>query len=199
MERRVYLKELERELKKLPKQELQEVIQYYKEYFDDAGPENEQSVIGELGQPKDAADQILKEKAIKRLEAPREAAKKGMSTIWIVILAVCAVPVGLPVALAVVIILLALVICLLSVCLAIGISGVAFILSGIIGIVCGITFLPGFPPDGIAVLGVGFTSVGIGLLCLLLTGCAFRGGTLVLAKVMSNFLMRGKKDEKEMD
>lgn len=34
-------------------------IEYFSEYFDEAGPENEQQVMEELGEPKEAARELL--------------------------------------------------------------------------------------------------------------------------------------------
>lgn len=47
-----YLAKLDRYLRKLPKDDYQEAMDYFREYFDEAGPENEEAVIAELGTPK---------------------------------------------------------------------------------------------------------------------------------------------------
>ena len=52
MTRNEYLGALRQELRSLPLQEQEEALRYYEEYFDDAGPENEQKVIAELGSPR---------------------------------------------------------------------------------------------------------------------------------------------------
>lgn len=46
-----YLRTLARELRKLPKEEFDTAMDYYTEYFEDAGPEKEQEIIQELGIP----------------------------------------------------------------------------------------------------------------------------------------------------
>ena len=48
MTRNDYLKQLDKHLKKLPQQDYQEAMDYFTEYFDEAGPENEAQVIQEL-------------------------------------------------------------------------------------------------------------------------------------------------------
>ena len=50
-----YLKQLEKYLRKLPQSDYEDAMEYFTEYFADAGPENEQAVIKELGTPKQAA------------------------------------------------------------------------------------------------------------------------------------------------
>ena len=59
MKRTEYLAQLDKYLKKLPKNDYQEAMDYFVEYFDEAGPENEESVIAELGSPKEAAHDIM--------------------------------------------------------------------------------------------------------------------------------------------
>lgn len=58
MNRNRFMKELEQLLWDLPAGERQEAIQYYSDYFDDAGPENEARVIKELGSPAQVAETI---------------------------------------------------------------------------------------------------------------------------------------------
>ena len=51
MNREQFIAQLARLLQDLPPAERQEAIRYYQEYFDDAGEENEDAVIRELGSP----------------------------------------------------------------------------------------------------------------------------------------------------
>ena len=51
MSRREFLAQLERLLWDIPVQEREEALEFYNNYFDDAGAENESSVIQELGSP----------------------------------------------------------------------------------------------------------------------------------------------------
>lgn len=59
MNRKEYLQKLEKHLKHLPKEDFQDTLDYFNEHFDEAGPENEQAIIQELGTPKEAARDIL--------------------------------------------------------------------------------------------------------------------------------------------
>jgi len=58
MTKEEYLQALERELASIPDTERQDVLEYYREYFDEAGPENEEQVLRELGAPSALAEQI---------------------------------------------------------------------------------------------------------------------------------------------
>ena len=61
MTRAEYLAELDSHLITLPKEERDMAVAFYEEYFEDAGPENEQSVIDELGKPFNLARSIIGE------------------------------------------------------------------------------------------------------------------------------------------
>ena len=58
-EKIAYLAELRRLLATLPQEERDAALTYYEEYFDDAGPEEIERVIGELGPARALAAQIL--------------------------------------------------------------------------------------------------------------------------------------------
>lgn len=58
MNRIEFIAELERLLQDISAEERNEAVQYYRDYFEDAGMENEQHIIEELGSPKKVADTI---------------------------------------------------------------------------------------------------------------------------------------------
>lgn len=51
MTRKEFMAELAARLHRLPQEDLQAALQYYEEYFDEAGSQNEQAVINELKVP----------------------------------------------------------------------------------------------------------------------------------------------------
>ena len=95
-----YLKQLEKYLRKLPQSDYEDAMEYFTEYFADAGPENEQAVIKELGTPKQAAAELMRNLLDKKVDE-REAMEKeekqkekkkttGANVVWIAILALFA-------------------------------------------------------------------------------------------------------------
>lgn len=58
MNKEIFLNDLRRFLSDIPQEEREQAIAYYEDYFEDAGPENEQRIIQELGSPVDIAKQI---------------------------------------------------------------------------------------------------------------------------------------------
>ena len=141
MSREVFLADLEHQLRHLDKAECQDVLEFYKEYFDEAGPENEQKVLEELGDPKEIAKNLNIQSAFNQAEANPKSAKKGLRAVWIGIGAFFAAPVALPlalaaaiVALALVIVLIALLITFFAVVLCLGVGAVAAVVMAAIAL-----------------------------------------------------------------
>ncbi len=61
MNRREFLMRLQQALSGMPEEERRRAMEYYENYFDEAGPENEAEVLAELGAPEKAAADILRE------------------------------------------------------------------------------------------------------------------------------------------
>ena len=104
-----FLDQLEKLLWDISPEERKEALEYYKNYFEDAGKENESQVLNELGSPKKVADNLkesLKEEkqsadetttySVAKAEKEKNASDKNLKIILLVILAVVAAPVVLP-------------------------------------------------------------------------------------------------------
>lgn len=61
LDRQEFMRQLEQLLLFVPIQEKEEALQYYNDYFEDAGPENEQEVIASLGSPEKIAENIKRD------------------------------------------------------------------------------------------------------------------------------------------
>lgn len=61
MNRAEFMRQLESLLQSIPAAEREEALQYYNDYFDDAGDENEQDVIEALGNPARVAENIKRD------------------------------------------------------------------------------------------------------------------------------------------
>ena len=78
MNRKEFLDELAFLLQDIEDVEREEAIQYYQDYFDEAGVENEQQVINELGTPEKVAA-IIKAGINESFEQDIEYSDKGMA------------------------------------------------------------------------------------------------------------------------
>ena len=61
MSKEEFLSQLEHQLSGMPENEKQEALQYYRDYFEDAGKEKEGEVLAALGSPEDVARNIREE------------------------------------------------------------------------------------------------------------------------------------------
>lgn len=157
------------ELSKMPRGEMQAAMEYYDEYFDEAGPEREQEAIRELGSPEKIAAQIKADYAMRQLGEPGmvRSPRKGLRAFLWVILGVFAAPVALPVAIALGVCVLAVFICLFAVAISLIIAFGATCVSGIALVGVGIAGLSGSLAAGIMLIGMGLVSAGItAILCV---------------------------------
>lgn len=107
-----FLAELENKLRHLPEIERREAMEYYREYFEEAGKDREQEVIAELKSPSHIASKILAEFATKEMNATFTAKKtktkkqksgsRGLKVFGFMLLALFAAPIAVPVLIAVV-------------------------------------------------------------------------------------------------
>lgn len=195
MNRAEYMRRLEYRLRKLPKEEYEKAISYFIEYFEDAGIENESQAIEDLGTPEMAADQIIREFAVKNAKAPVKDVKHGVSAIWIGILAVFAAPFALPFAamLGVLGIMLVLVVLILIFCVFLMTISVA--VSSIPCIVIGVWMLFISFADGLATLGMGFIGLGIGILLVMGSIALGRGALHMTTRLFGKIAKGGRQHE----
>lgn len=114
-----YLAKLDKYLKKLPKEDYQEAMDYFREYFDEAGPENEEEVIAELGTPKEAAHDIISRLLDEKIVEDEKTPKNRAVIFWIAILAILASPVALPLIFLLLMIIVAIVAVVVSILVAV--------------------------------------------------------------------------------
>lgn len=97
MTRTEYMEQLEKHLKKLPRKEYQAAVNYFKEYFDDAGPHGEAALIEELGSPKEAASDIINNILDRHIEEEMTTERKSKTkTVWLALLALLSLPIAVP-------------------------------------------------------------------------------------------------------
>ena len=99
MTRTEYLAELEKYLKKLPRKDYEEAMDYFTEYFDEVGPEGEAAAIAELGSPKEAAHEIMLNLLDKKVEGDNQDSSSSKNTkniVQIAILSILAAPLAIP-------------------------------------------------------------------------------------------------------
>ena len=71
-----FLGDLSRLIADLPQEEIEQAMEYYEDYFADAGPEKEQEIIRDFISPAYIAEQ-LREASLQRQKAAAQASPRG--------------------------------------------------------------------------------------------------------------------------
>lgn len=193
MSRRAFMARLDELLADITEAEKDEALSYYEEYFEDAGPENEEEVIQSLGSPEKVAATIkagLLENAEEEGEFSEtgytnsyydvkdEVAtinnKKGLGGIgtggWIIILILClfALPILGPLLLGILGTIFGVLIAIAAVIFAVLVTGVALVAAAVAMVVAGFATLFATPVVGVALIGAALIVAGIGILMAIL-------------------------------
>ena len=126
-----FISRLKFKLSKLPEEDRENALRYYTDYFEDAGPDHEEEILAELGNPDEVAAQILSDYAIHSMEAQPRSVKRGLSAVWMVLLSVFAAPIALPLAITAVAVGLVLILCVLVVLLCLYVVVFTFLAAGL--------------------------------------------------------------------
>ncbi len=193
MNRVVFMKQLESLLQNVSPTEREEALQYYNDYFDDAGKENEQEVIEALGNPAAIAENIRRDLYGAGNTSYQREADDSRAVIQYRPNTASAVP---PVkeedkGLSAGVIALIVVLVVLSSPIWIGLAGCLFgLLAGVIAALFGLII--GFGAAFLSLIAVMVVLVVVGLMCIVtspLTGVALIGGGLVCGAIGLLFLM----------
>lgn len=168
MNREEYLKELDRYLKRLPKKDYESAMEHFEEYFEDAGAESEQSVIEELGTPREAASEVLENLLEEnQKELAQEDGKKWFPKgkgIWISGLAILAAPIGVPLALTAIVMILTAGLIIMTMVLCVFVLSLASLFVGAKLLLRGIVAIPFSIPGALIVCGTGLAMIGCSIL-----------------------------------
>ncbi len=209
MNRKEFLRKLQLELYKLPRHEIDDAIAYYNEYFEEAGVDQEQAVIKELGTPSKIATQIKADYAVRQLESmesnrsnsdgnyntgtgsnKNDKAPGKLSAAWWVVIGIVggifAAPVAIPVAFALAAVLVGLFITIVALLFAGLVTAIVLIVLSIVAVIVGLTLLATSAPLAVLVIGLGL--MGLSLMAL------FTVGIVALSNVFFKLIARKHKE-----
>lgn len=191
-----YMKKLAHNLRRLPKEDYDRAIEYFEEYFAEAGPENEQQAIADLGSPDEASKALIVDLAAQNIKEKPRTMKRGLSVLWIAVLAVCSAPVTLPIAICLLAVIMIVLFCVGIVLFCVVISAIAVAASGILTLFGGIIVLFRSLGDGLCNIGLGLFSTGVGILfvygAIILFKWLIRKASVSLGKITKG----GRSNEK---
>lgn len=196
MNRKEYMQQLYLKLSSLAQEERDTAMLYYEEYFEDAGSENEERVIQELGSPEALAAQVIAENTIKHSKSYQKASldkkesfdkstqgpRKGLSALKIFLIAIITLPISLPLILIALTIIGAAALCGLVFVIVLGVLVVVFTIMGIFLL---FNSLPVFFTQ----VGLGFLTLG-GSLVMLAFACLLLVPLVYLVRVGTNALIK---------
>ena len=197
MNRAEFMARLRELLSDITEAEREEALNYYEDYFDDAGVENEASVIASLGTPEKVAATIKdglndsdgvngefsergyydntydnKDEVAERTALSKTQNSGKKSGIWILILILClfGLPIVLPIAAGLLSAAFGIFCAVIAVIFSVIVAGASIVVAGISLVVAGIATLIEAPVVGILLIGAGLILGGIGVLLTILGG-----------------------------
>ncbi|MFT9816342.1 DUF1700 domain-containing protein [Lysinibacillus sp. NPDC056185] len=199
MNRASYLKKLRGKLQRLPAHEIDAALAYYEEYFDEAGEENEQRVIQQLGSPSHVASQIMADYALKDIEATSNSTstKKNMSAIWLIILAIISAPLSLPLLVVAIALIFSFGAVIFSVIIAIIATVLGIFFGGIAALISGFFILTQDWPTALLFMGVGFIVTGLGILLFPIVARLIKTIVVVCVEALGKLFHKITKKRKE--
>lgn len=191
-----YMKTLSHCLRRLPKEDYDRAIEYFEEYFAEAGAENEQQAIEDLGDPEEAAKALILDLASQNMKEKPKTMKRGLSALWVAILAVCAAPIAVPAIICILIVIGAVLLSVGAVLLSLVLSALSVTAVGIISILGGIVILFQSAVDGLCNIGVGLFCTGAGVLFIYGSIILFKGFIRKSSVSLGKLIKGGRRHEK---
>ena len=189
MNKTEFLNQLASQLSDISPEEREEALSYYREYIEDAGLENEEALLDELGSPQKVASDIKKDIFQKTTytndaynneiichdepyanDSTSQEKSKNSNLVLILVLAVLLSPFWIPLLITVVSVIFSVIVTILSIGFGIGISGIAFLIVGIVLFALGIYNIFFSPFIGILLIGISMLLFSLGILFTLFTG-----------------------------
>ena len=225
MNRIDFMSQLEKLLQDVSPTEREEALQYYNDYFDDAGAENEKDVIEALGNPARVAENIKRD--LQENDAPRARAsdralveynkagdsargqvqpehsgssKKEMpawAIVLLVILLVFASPVLLGFAAGAMGMFIGLLVSWFAIILSFGIAALSLFIVMFVLLVVGVMCIPVDSLAGVGLIGGGLVCGGIGILLLMLTVAIGGVATPAICRGIARLFRKKRVEGKE--
>ena len=199
MTREEYMTKLQKYLRKLPKQDYEDAIEYFNEYFSDTDEEGQQRLMEELGTPKEAAAELMGNLLDRKLKEEGEEKKdkkdkKGIAAITI--LAILSTPVTIPLLVAMLAVLFAAVITVVCVIFSDFIAALGILLIGGKLLLRGIVSFPYSISGALTITGCALLGIGCAILLYILGIYLCKWTGMLLVKLAQKLVRkRGKHHE----
>lgn len=199
MSKNEFMEELQVLLGELPREEREEAIRYYESYFEEAGAEQEQVVLEELGSAGRIADQILRDYRAEKADGIyTEQKTEGTSGVYVtnkglsggalvvaILIAILTFPIWISVLATAFGLLMGFFGATVGITVGFGVGGIGCIIGGVAAFAIGIVKAFTVPVVGAALIAIGLLVFGIG--CLMIAAV---GGVIRLAAWIVNSIIK---------
>ena len=204
MTKNEYINRVKQHLQSLSKDERDDALQYLSEYFDEAGVENEEQVINELGAPGKYAAQIKAEAAIRTstntTRSYESRPSSNLKTGLMIAGGIFALPIALPLMLALVVLLFACAVAIFALLFAAVVTAVACMITAIPLLFTSFGMFSLSVGDGLVSLGASIGMIGLSILIILVFYLFFSRFIPWFIKGMARLFQKlkgGKNDEEK--
>lgn len=198
-----YLRQLSKYLKKLPKADYDDAMEYFTEYFVETDENEAKKLMDELGTPKEAACDIISNILEKKIDEKKQAdsekkqvdsdKKSVFGLLWIALLAIFALPVATPLLISGLIVMFCVLLCVVLAVLCVFLFGVCAAIAGMAVIARAIVTVKISISSAIMLSGLGLAAIGVGIIILLLGVLCVRLFAELTIKFAHKASKRGKK------
>ena len=198
-----YLRQLSKYLKKLPKADYDDAMEYFTEYFAETDENEAKKLMDELGTPKEAACDIISNILEKKIDEKKQAdsekeqldsdKKSVFGVLWIALLAIFALPVATPLLISSLIVMFCVLLCVLLAVLCVFLFGVCAAIAGMAVIARAIVTVNLSISSAIMLSGLGLAAIGVGIIIVLLGVLCVRLFAELTIKFAHKASKRGKK------
>ena len=198
-----YLRQLSKYLKKLPKADYDDAMEYFTEYFAEADENEAKKLMDELGTPKEAACDIISNILEKKIDEKKQAdsvkeqvdsdKKSVLGVLWIALLAIFALPVATPLLISGIVVMFCVLLCVVLAVLCVFVLGVCAAIAGMAVIARAIVTVKLSISSAIMLSGLGLAAIGAGIIIVLLGVLCVRLFAELTIKFAHKASKRGKK------
>lgn len=197
MNREKYLSELEHYLSRMSDEERQSAMDYYREYTAELDA-NGEDIVSKLGTPRELASSIIGEQALLDIDNPEGGVRGRIGGFWLAVLAIFALPIGLPLAIAVAAVAFALLITVLAVVFALAVAVAAIGAAGIASVLVSFVLWITAPVTGAFFTGAGLFMAGFGILAGWLVFKLWGASFKLIRNLFGSVIHHGKKGQREV-
>ena len=199
MTRDEYLGQLSKYLKKLPKADYDDAMEYFTEYFSETDDDEAKKLMEELGTPKEAACDIISNVLDKRIDEKKQADEKKqddsgkrsvLGILWVAILAICAIP---PLLISGLVVMFCILLCIVLVLLCVFLVGVCSVIAGLAVIARAVVTIKLSISAALMLSGLGLAAIGVGIIVSVIGVLFSRFLIDITIKFAQKASKRGKK------